>query len=122
MGKAMTIRTRREPGCVIVTVAGETDIVTASRLRDRLIALAAGGRPLVADLDQVSFIDATGLGALAGAARRAADRGVSLHVVCDQPQTRRLFRVTGLDRQIPLARSLAEALRALGVGCDTQPS
>ena len=122
MGKAMTIRTRREPGCVIVTVAGETDIVTASRLRDRLIALAAGGRPLVADLDQVSFIDATGLGALAGAARGAADHGVSLHVVCDQPQTRRLFRVTGLDRQIPLARSLAEALRALGVGCDTQPS
>ena len=122
MGKAMTIRTRREPGCVIVTVAGETDIVTASRLRDRLIALAAGGRPLVADLDQVSFIDATGLGALAGAARRAADRGVSLHVVCDQPQTRRLFRVTGLDRQIPLARNLAEALRALGVGRDTQPS
>ena len=122
MGKAMTIRTRREPGCVIVTVAGETDIVTASRLRDRLIALAAGGRPLVADLDQVSFIDATGLGALAGAARRAADRGVSLHVVCDQPQTRRLFRVTGLDRQIPLARNVAEALRALGAGRDTQPS
>ena len=122
MGMALTIRTRRKPGCVIVTVAGETDIVTASRLRDRLIALAAGGRPLVADLDQVSFIDATGLGALAGAARRAADRGVSLHVVCDQPQTRRLFRVTGLDRQIPLARNLAEALRALGVGRDTQPS
>ena len=122
MGMALTIRTRRKPGCVIVTVAGEIDIVTASRLRDRLTALAVGGRPLVADLDQVSFIDATGLGALAGAARRAADRGVSLHVVCDQPQTRRLFRVTGLDRQIPLARNLAEALRALGVGRDTQPS
>ena len=87
MGKVLTIRTRREPGYVVVTVAGEIDIATVARLRERLSALAAGGLPLVADLDQVSFIDAT-----------------------------------GLDRQIPLARSLAEALGALGVGRDTQPS
>jgi anti-sigma B factor antagonist len=122
MAKALTIRTRREPGCVIVTVAGEIDIATVGRLRERLTALTARGLPLIADLDQVSFIDATGLGTLAGAARQAAEHGVSLHVVCDQPQTRRLFRVTALDRQIPLARNLAEALRALGVDRDTQPS
>jgi anti-sigma B factor antagonist len=122
MAKALTIRIRREPGCVIVTVAGEIDIATVGRLRERLTALTARGLPLIADLDQVSFIDATGLGTLAGAARQAAEHGVSLHVVCDQPQTRRLFRVTALDRQIPLARNLAEALRALGVDRDTQPS
>jgi anti-sigma B factor antagonist len=116
MGKALTIQARHEPGYVIVTVAGEVDIATADGLRDRLCALAAGGLPLVADLDQVSFIDATGLGALAGAARLAAARGVSLHVVCAQSRTRRLFRITGLDRQIPLARDLAEALLALAPG------
>jgi anti-sigma B factor antagonist len=120
MDKALTIQARREPAYVVVTVAGEVDIATVARLRERLAALAAGGLPLVADLDQVSFIDATGLGALAGAARRAAAHGASLHVVCARPQTRRLFRVTGLDRQIPLARDLAEALRALGVGQDSQ--
>jgi anti-sigma B factor antagonist len=120
MDKALTIQARREPGYVVVTVAGEVDIATVARLRERLAALAAGGLPLVADLDQVSFIDATGLGALAGAARRAAAHGASLHVVCARPQTRRLFRVTGLDRQIPLVRDLAEALRALGVGQDSQ--
>ena len=75
MDKALTIRTRRESGYVIVTVAGEIDIATVARLRERLSALAAGGLPLVADLDQVSFIDATGLGALAVAARRAAGPG-----------------------------------------------
>ena len=113
MGKAMTIQARREAGYVIVTVAGEVDIATVARLRERLSALAGDGLPLVADLDQVTFIDATGLGALAAAARRAAARGVSLHVVCAQSQTRRLFRITGLDRQIPLARNLTEALHAL---------
>ena len=122
MGKALTIRARREPGYVIVTVAGEVDIATVAQLRKRLAALAVSGVPLVADLDQVSFIDATGLGALVGAAREAAEHGTSLHLVCAQPQTRRLFRVTGLDRQIPLAHDLAEVLRALGVGRDAQSS
>ena len=88
MGNALTIQARREPGYVVVTVAGEVDIATVAALRERLSALAAGGLPLVADLDQVSFIDATGLGALAAAARLAAARGVSLYVVCAQPQTR----------------------------------
>jgi anti-sigma B factor antagonist len=113
MAKVMTIRARREPGYVVVTVVGEVDIATVARLRERLSALAVSGVPLVADLDQVSFIDATGLGALARAARDAAAQGVALYVVCDRPQTRRLFRVTGLDRQIPLARDLAEVLRTL---------
>jgi anti-sigma B factor antagonist len=122
MGKALTIRARREPGYVVVTVAGEVDIATVAQLRERLAALAVSGVPLVADLDQVSFMDATGLGALAGAAREAAERGTSLHLVCAQPQIRRLFRVTGLDRQIPLAHDLAEVLRALGVGRDAQSS
>jgi anti-sigma B factor antagonist len=122
MPKALTVRAKREPGYVVVSVAGEIDIATVSRLRERLSALAAGGVPLVADLDQVSFIDATGLGALAGAAREAAAHGTTLHVVCTRSQTRRLFRVTGLDRQIPLARDLAEALHALEAGRDIQPS
>jgi len=34
-------------------------------------------------------------------------------VVCSRAHTRRLFRVTGLDRQIPLARDLAEVLHTL---------
>ena len=122
MGKTLTIRARREPGYVIVSVAGEIDIATVARLRARLSALAVGGVPLVADLDQVSFIDATGLGALAGAAREAAAQGASMYVVCARPQTRRLFRVTGLDRQIPLARDLAEVLVALEAGRGTAPS
>ena len=73
---------------------------------------AASGQPLIADLDQVSFIDSAGLAALVGAARRAAAHGASLHVICARLQTRQLFRLTGLDRQIPLARTLGEALES----------
>ena len=113
MDKALTIRVRRGPGHTILTAAGEIDIATVAQFRARLFALADEGRPVIADLDQVSFIDASGLGALIGAARRAAAHGTSLHVVCARSQTRQLFHLTGLDRQLHLARTLTEALQAL---------
>ena len=83
-----------------------------ARLRERLSELAASG-PLVADLDQVRFIDSAGLAALADAANRAAAHGGSLHVVCARPKVRQLFRLTGLDRRLPSARTLDEVLDAL---------
>jgi anti-sigma B factor antagonist len=62
----------------------------------------------VADLDRVSFIDAAGLGVLAGAARQAAAEGTSLQVVCARHRVRRLFGLTQLDQTVPVAASLAE--------------
>jgi anti-sigma B factor antagonist len=113
MGEALTIEARHERGYPVVTVAGEIDIATAARLRERLFELAAGGGPLVADLDQVRFIDSAGLAALVGAANRAAAHGGSLHVVCARPRIRQLFRLTGLDRRLAPARTLDEALDAV---------
>ena len=55
-------------GVRVVHGGRDVDIVTAPRLRARLAALAAAGRPVMVDLDQGRFIDAAGLGALAGAA------------------------------------------------------
>ena len=111
--EAPAIRVRHEPGYVLVSVAGEVDFAAVAGLREQLFALAGTGRPLVADLDRVCFIDAAGLGVLAGAARRAAARGGSLQVICAAGQARRPFRLTGLDQVVPLAGSLAEALVAL---------
>ena len=113
MSQTLTIRVRRDQWYAIVTAAGEIDIATVNQLRERLFALAEDSRPVIVDLDQVSFIDAAGLGVLVGAARRAATHGTSLHVVCARPQTRRLVGLTRLDSQIRLARTLDEALQAL---------
>ena len=113
MGEALTIEARQEQGYAIVTAAGEIDISTVSRLRASLFELADSGRPLVADLDQVSFIDSAGLAALVGTAKHAAACGGSLYVVSARPKIRQLFRLTGLDCRIPLASTLDEALEAL---------
>jgi anti-sigma B factor antagonist len=112
MGEALIIEVRHEQGHAIVTAAGEIDMSTAAKLRERLFELAASGHPLVVDLDQVSFIDSAGLGALIGTANRAAAHGGSVYAACDRPKIRELFGLAGLDRRIPLARTLDEALAA----------
>jgi anti-sigma B factor antagonist len=114
MGEALIIEARQERGCAIVTVAGEIDIATATRLRERLFELAAGGRPLVADPGP-GQLHRFGRAQRAGrhAAKRAAAHGGSLHVVCARPKIRQLFRLTGLDRRLMPARTLDEALDAL---------
>jgi anti-anti-sigma factor len=68
----LSIRVRHQPAYTIIVAAGEIDIFTVSWLRDQLFTVASDGLPLIADLDRVIFIGAAGLGALAGAARRAA--------------------------------------------------
>jgi anti-sigma B factor antagonist len=118
MHDSLIIGVRAEPGYVIITAAGEIDIFTVARLREEPFTLACDGRPLIADLDRVTFLGAAGLGALAGAARRAAARGASLHVVCARPQTRQLLQLTGLDRTLRLARTRAEAIQALPAAPD----
>jgi len=112
-GRPLTIRVQREAGHALVTVAGEIDIATVAQLEEQLSALADSGRPLVADLGQVSFIDAAGLRALGRAAKQAAAHSARMHVVCGRPQILRLFELTGLDDRVSVTHTLADALESL---------
>jgi anti-sigma B factor antagonist len=108
MGLDIAVRDERDG--VIAAVTGEIDISTVGALRERLYELADNGGTLIVDLNRVTFIDSTGLGALVGAARRAAEHGGALYAVCAQPQPRRLLWMTGVDKRIPLAATVAGAL------------
>ena len=113
MGDALTITVRSARGAVIAAVTGDIDISTVPQLRERLFELVDNGATLIVDLNRVTFIDSAGLGALVGAARRAAAHGGSLHAVCSRPQIRKLLWLTGVDRRIPLAATVDGALMFL---------
>ncbi len=83
-----------EAGAVVVSVAGEIDMLTEPRLRDALhdaLARAADGT-LVVDLTEVSFFSSTGIAALVEihTLARAQLAGVSLVVPPDSPPDRSL--------------------------------
>jgi anti-sigma B factor antagonist len=100
----------------VVEPHGEIDAVTAPRLGRRLLGLVAEGKTwLVVDLSRVTFMDSTGIGVLLNALRRATGRDGGLVLICPNERVLRPFQVTGLVGHLRIARSRAEALRALPV-------
>jgi anti-sigma B factor antagonist len=82
-----------------VTVRGEVDVHTAARLQERLDEVVGQGEDrVVVHLDDVTFLDATGLGVLVGAHSTQRAGGGSLELVCSNARLLRILGVTGLDR------------------------
>lgn len=77
---------------------GEIDMATVGQVRDAIIAVLARDRPpaIVLDLQNVSFIDSTGIGELVRCHRAAAVSGSVLTVENLGPFPRRQLWATGL--------------------------
>ncbi|HVF14708.1 MAG TPA: STAS domain-containing protein, partial [Acidimicrobiales bacterium] len=90
--------TRTDDG-VVVKIEGELDMATAPRLRDELLRLADEGvRLLTADLSDMSFVDATGIGVLVGGLQRQRAGGGDLVLRSPRPTATKVLVLTGLDR------------------------
>jgi anti-sigma B factor antagonist len=98
-------------GLVVVAMAGELDLATMPRLRDRLVRVISEhpGETVVLDLDGLSAIDDAGLGALVGALRRARVHGGDVSLVCASAELLKLFALTRLDRAFVIHPDLAAA-------------
>ncbi len=113
----LSLSERTLPGevgeCVVLTAVGQLDVQTAPALRERFIDLLHDGqRHLIVDLEGVEFLDATGLGVLAGGLERTRQAEGSLRLVCTHPPVLDVLRVTGLDKVFPIDSSVEEALAA----------
>jgi anti-sigma B factor antagonist len=87
----------------VVAVSGELDLAAASSLEEELgRALTSGSSPIVVDLEQLDFIDSTGLSVLVRAHQQAQDRGVQLGLVNAGAQVERLLSLTGLAERLTL--------------------
>jgi anti-anti-sigma factor len=113
-GRPLSVEARVEPGCTMLKVMGEIDISTSQEL-DAAIA-AHAGRPgvLAVDLSSVTFMDSTGLRALVALERERTGRGLPLAVICPPGPARLICEVAGVEAQLRLYASAAEAAAALG--------
>jgi anti-sigma B factor antagonist len=101
----------------ILAMGGELDYEASPQLRARLVgAIKAGGRRLVLDLSDVTFIDSTAIGVLAGTVARLDEAGGgSLAVVSTHEKVLQIFEITGLDSVISLHSSREEAVSAFSL-------
>jgi anti-sigma B factor antagonist len=105
------------PDLAILVVGGEVDFEVSPQLKARMMrAIKAGRRRLVLDLMDVTFIDSTAIGVIAGAVEKLDETGGgSLAIVCTHEKVMQIFEITGLDSVITVHSSREEALAALAV-------
>ena len=112
----MTIRVTEEirDEARIVAIAGELDLEGAPQARAVFDGASADhGRALVIDLTACTFIDSTGISAIVTAAR-PLQNGQSKIAIAAAPESepRRALELSGIDRSIVVATTVAEALVA----------
>jgi anti-anti-sigma factor len=111
-GGLLEVREERDEGGVMtLTLEGELDLATASKVREPLEReIESGTKRVVVDMLGCGFIDSTGLGVLLHAAKRLEESGGAMALVCVDDQIKRLLELTMIDRTIPVFATREEAL------------
>jgi anti-sigma B factor antagonist len=105
---------RVSPSTAVFTLIGEADLHRAPALRDEIAEVLNDGiHDLVIDLSEVTFVDSMTLGVLLGAMKRLRPQGGRLCIVVSDPNIRRIFEITLLDRVFPLYEDAERALVGL---------
>ncbi len=94
----------------VLALRGELDLATAPMLNEHLRELqrAALDR-LVLDLRELSFMDCAGLGVIVAADLRARQAETQLEVLCGPGQIKKVFTLTGVDRQVTISAPATQA-------------
>ena len=94
--------TARDDG-VELGLAGDLDMSATFALEpvlDRV--LGHGPRRLVLDLEDVAFVDSSGLGLLLATHERATGADVDMAITGAGPEIQRVFTIAGLDGVLPV--------------------
>ncbi|MGB2952664.1 MAG: STAS domain-containing protein [Gaiellaceae bacterium] len=110
------IRTQRSGEDIfVVSLAGEHDLYTAPRVQEALRSVvAAGAKTTIVDLTETTFLDSTMLHVLLSARSELRDGG-QLRLVTSDPNLKRVFELTGIDRFFdfyPSRRAAEEEVRS----------
>lgn len=99
MSLKMNINFNEEKDNWDVDLTGEVDIYTANELKDELnIAIEERPKNLVINMQNLDYIDSTGLGILIGILKRLKQKQSDIYIVNTKPNVRKIFTITGLDK------------------------
>jgi anti-sigma B factor antagonist len=89
----------------VVALRGELDLATVDEVRARLDALRASGRPVVLDLDELTFMDSTGIRLVLESVRHREREGWGFEVTRGSTAVQRIFAAARIDDRLPYART-----------------
>ncbi|WP_188456841.1 STAS domain-containing protein [Virgibacillus oceani] len=91
----------------IVSLSGEIDAYTAPQLKEALLPLTkADGQIVEVDLENVNYMDSTGLGIFISALKSSKENNSHLKLINLQDRVYRLFKITGLIEIIDIKAAI----------------
>jgi anti-sigma B factor antagonist len=98
----------------VISLAGEVDLYTAPEFKQQLLeVIGQGGKQVIVDFSNTTFIDSTTLGVLVGGVKRLRTNEGQLSLVCSDRNITKIFEITGLDRVFTIYSSRDEAVSKL---------
>jgi anti-sigma B factor antagonist len=97
----------------VISLTGEVDLYTAPEFKQQLLdVIAQGGKDVIVDFTNTTFIDSTTLGVLVGGVKRLRQVDGQLSLVCSDRNITKIFEITGLDRVFTIYGTRDDALSA----------
>jgi anti-sigma B factor antagonist len=111
------IKTEQVSGeAYVISLSGEVDLYSAPEFKQELLdVIGQGGKDVVVDFTDTTFIDSTTLGVLVGGVKRLRTNDGQLSLVCSDRNITKIFEITGLDKVFTIYESKQEALSGIGV-------
>jgi stage II sporulation protein AA (anti-sigma F factor antagonist) len=114
---SLQVELQQHRDVLIVRLRGELDHHTADIVRFKMEDAFLRGRcrHVVLNLQDLSFMDSSGLGVVLGRYKLVKSQGGQLAVCAAQPAVKRLFELSGLFKILPFHDSERSALAGLEV-------
>jgi anti-sigma B factor antagonist len=110
-------------GAYVISLKGEVDLYTAPEFKQQLLeVIGQGGREVIVDFTDTTFIDSTTLGVLVGGVKRLRTNDGSLSLVCSDRNITKIFEITGLDRVFTIYATRDEAVSKLSASANQPPA
>jgi anti-sigma B factor antagonist len=107
----------------VIALRGEVDLYTAPEFKQQLLeVIGQGGKQVVVDFSDTTFIDSTTLGVLVGGVKRLRSNEGQLSLVCSDRNITKIFEITGLDRVFTIYPTRGEAVAKLGTTGSAPPA
>ena len=107
----------------VISLAGEVDLYTAPEFKAQLLdVIGKGGKQVIVDFTDTTFIDSTTLGVLVGGVKRLRTSDGELSLVCSDRNITKIFEITGLDRVFTIYETRADAVATLGTTGNQPPA
>jgi anti-sigma B factor antagonist len=116
------IKTERLDGdAYVISLSGEVDLYTAPEFKQQLLdVIGQGGKEIVVDFTDTTFIDSTTLGVLVGGVKRLRPNGGRLSLVCSDRNITKIFEITGLNKVFEIYETRDAAVDSIGQGAQAQ--